>query len=162
MLRTVVVEESSWAWECSGRCDEINNVVDRQKGGRWWVVSGRSSSWQSELRTRARLEPTLALTDHTQHPRSDFCMSFFTPQSEFSEVREFVSSVLSPQARPPAFGIAHGSTSRWKVATTDKTAASFRRPSFLDIRSSPQWLCYRQRLKSTLDETKEQSLSISI
>ena len=65
MLRTVVVEESSWAWECSGRCDEINNVVDRQKGGKWWVVSGRSSSWQSELRTRARLEPTLALTDHT-------------------------------------------------------------------------------------------------
>ena len=52
----------------------------------------------------------------TQHPRSDFCMSFFTPQSEFSEVREFVSSVLSPQARPPAFAVAHGSISRWKVA----------------------------------------------
>ena len=30
-----------------------------------WVVSGKSISWQRELCTRARLEPTLALTDHT-------------------------------------------------------------------------------------------------
>jgi hypothetical protein len=46
-----------------------DNTLERFPGGQktvgGWVVRNTSSSWQSELCSRSRLEPTISLTEHS-------------------------------------------------------------------------------------------------